>query len=146
MFLAWETFYHQCKPERHAESWRSMLSHGDLKGQRAVTMQGGAVSLLSWQSCVGGTELCHLAASMGVIFVDGGTFRQDFYRCSYYSLPLRGSMVDLWSVWMSSWTVQCYDRLPRSIRAHSQSQTCTRSFTLRPGTHVSSLCAFGNEP
>lgn len=24
--LAWETFYHQCKPERHAESRRNMLS------------------------------------------------------------------------------------------------------------------------
>lgn len=53
-----------------------------------------------------------------------------FLKCSYCCLPLYCSMVDLWSVWMSSLTVQCYDRLLGSIKAHSQTETSNHIFTL----------------
>lgn len=97
--------------------------HGDLKGQRAVTMWGETF-LLSWQLVQKWTS-CHLAAFME-------TLARTFKKCSYYCLPLCGSMVDLWSVWMSSRTVQCYDRLLRSIRAHSQ--TYRNNFIQHPAT------------
>lgn len=39
------------------------------------------------------------------------------YTNSYHPMPLWDSMVDLWTVWMSSATVQCYDRLQRRLKS-----------------------------
>lgn len=123
----------QCKPQGHVKllcvgrpsRWKVRLAV-----YLVLPVTWGQI--LSWQSLVE-----KLAAFKGFCltrnlcqnFKKPKQTRKKEKGCSSCSVPPCGSLVSLWSVWTSSTTVQCFDRLSTYIYTHThrvehQLRTC----------------------